>query len=172
MMNYNNGKPNARYWVLKLIKDNFHPGDKLVETSIGGMGSASDAQAFVTPTGKKLLVVNKRNSAVELTLPSDVKSATISAIDQATGDGPARVSQQSGDKLKLDAVWSSRSHLAVRWSGQEKFRVRTTPPNVCALKPSLGLRALAINIVWLTVQRLLCADSFNDGSSCSAMRRQ
>ena len=113
MMNYNNGKPNARYWVLKLIKDNFHPGDKLVETSIGGMGSASDAQAFVTPTGKKLLLVNKRTSAVELTLPSDVKSATISAIDEATGDGPPRVSQQSGDKLKLDTVRSSRSHLAV-----------------------------------------------------------
>ena len=30
MIDYNNGKPNARYWVLKLIKDNFHPGDKLV----------------------------------------------------------------------------------------------------------------------------------------------
>ncbi|MGH9585935.1 MAG: GH39 family glycosyl hydrolase, partial [Acidobacteriaceae bacterium] len=26
MIDYNNGKPNARYWVLKLILDNFHPG--------------------------------------------------------------------------------------------------------------------------------------------------
>ena len=26
MIDWKNGKPNARYWVLKLIKDNFHPG--------------------------------------------------------------------------------------------------------------------------------------------------
>ena len=26
MMNWENDKPNARFWVLKLIKDNFHPG--------------------------------------------------------------------------------------------------------------------------------------------------
>ena len=28
MIDWVNGKPNARYWVLKLIRDNFHPGDK------------------------------------------------------------------------------------------------------------------------------------------------
>ena len=33
MMNYNTAQPNARYWVLKLLHDNFGPGDKLVETS-------------------------------------------------------------------------------------------------------------------------------------------
>ncbi len=101
MMDYNNGKPNARYWVLRLIKDNFHPGDKLVETSVGGMGSATDAQAFITPAGKKLLVVNKRNIPIELTLPPVVKSATVSTVDEATGDGAARVSPQTGDKLQL-----------------------------------------------------------------------
>ncbi len=36
MMNWANNKPNARFWVLKLIKDNFHPGDKLVETKLDG----------------------------------------------------------------------------------------------------------------------------------------
>ena len=35
MMNWENNKPNARFWVLKLIKDSFHPGDALVETSCG-----------------------------------------------------------------------------------------------------------------------------------------
>ncbi|HET7347630.1 MAG TPA: glycosyl hydrolase family 39, partial [Acidobacteriaceae bacterium] len=40
MMDYNNGKPNARYWVLRLIKDNFHAGDKLVTTTVEGSGSA------------------------------------------------------------------------------------------------------------------------------------
>ena len=33
MMNWENGKPNARFWVLKLLKNNFGPGDKLVSTS-------------------------------------------------------------------------------------------------------------------------------------------
>ena len=26
MMNWENGNPNARYWILKLLKDNFGPG--------------------------------------------------------------------------------------------------------------------------------------------------
>ena len=64
-------------------------------------GSATDAQAFITPAGKKLLLVNKRNSPVELTLPAEAKSATVSVVDEATGDGAARVSAQAGDKLKL-----------------------------------------------------------------------
>ena len=42
MMDWTKNQPNARYWVLKLIKDSFHPGDKLVETSVGfeGRGGA------------------------------------------------------------------------------------------------------------------------------------
>lgn len=55
MMDWKNGKPNARYWVLKLIKDNFHPGDKLVETKFTRW-SEVDGQAFATPAGKKLRV--------------------------------------------------------------------------------------------------------------------
>src|SRR5205807_1577984 len=31
MVDWNNGKPNARFWVLKLLHDNIGPGDKLVE---------------------------------------------------------------------------------------------------------------------------------------------
>jgi hypothetical protein len=36
MMNWENNKPNARFWVLKLIKDSFHSGDALVETRLAG----------------------------------------------------------------------------------------------------------------------------------------
>ena len=59
MVDWNTGEPNARFRILKLIHDRFRPGDKLVETS----GSPSDvlAQAFVTPAGRALLLVNKRN---------------------------------------------------------------------------------------------------------------
>jgi hypothetical protein len=100
MMNYNTGKPNARYWVLKLIKDNFHSGDTLVATTAGS-GASIDAQAYITPQGKKILLVNKRNTPVEVTLPAEAKSASVSTVDEATGDIAARVSQQFGVKLPL-----------------------------------------------------------------------
>lgn len=33
MMDWDTGKPNSRYWVLYLLHETFHVGDKLVETS-------------------------------------------------------------------------------------------------------------------------------------------
>ena len=34
MVDWNTGQPNARFWVLKLLRSNFGPGDKLVATNI------------------------------------------------------------------------------------------------------------------------------------------
>ena len=34
MVDWDTGQPNARFWVLKLLRDNFGPGDKLVETAL------------------------------------------------------------------------------------------------------------------------------------------
>jgi hypothetical protein len=98
MMNWENNKPNARFWVLKLIRDSFHPGDKLVETAV----SSSDlsAQAFDTPTGRKLLLLNKRDRAFELTVP-DADKASALTVDGETGDGPARPVKLEAGKLKL-----------------------------------------------------------------------
>lgn len=104
MIDWTNGKPNARYWVLKLLKDNFHPGDKFVDTSLGsGSGSSADvnAQAILTPQGKKLLLVNKRDREVDVTLPEDAKSLRLSTVDESSGEGEARSSQQSGPLLKM-----------------------------------------------------------------------
>ena len=44
MMDWKNGKPNARYWVLKLIKDNFHSGDTLVNNRVQPTGATSTAR--------------------------------------------------------------------------------------------------------------------------------
>ncbi len=101
MMDWTNGKPNARYWVLKLIKDNFHPGDKLVETKLGPDTSDISAQALVTPSGRKLLLVNKRNREVDVTLPNDTAKVQLATVDEATGDGPARTTEHEGPALKL-----------------------------------------------------------------------
>ena len=101
MMDWTNGKPNARYWVLKLIRDNFHPGDKFVETKLGQDTSDIAAQGIITPSGKKLLLLNKRNRIVDVELPPGTQRVGVSAVDEATGDGPARVTEQSGSSLRL-----------------------------------------------------------------------
>jgi hypothetical protein len=101
MMNWNNGKPNARYWVLKLIKDNFHPGDTLLETRFTRWSDV-DGQAFATPGGKKLLLLNKRNRKVEVALPPGSGGYTLSVVDGETGDNEPRVTQESGGTVKLD----------------------------------------------------------------------
>lgn len=100
MMDWTNSKPNARYWVLKLIKDNFHPDDKLVDTNMQASGDVV-AQAFLTPQGKKLLIVNKRNRTIEITLPVDTQSATAAIVDETSGENEPRVEQVSGSTLKL-----------------------------------------------------------------------
>jgi hypothetical protein len=102
MMNWENNKPNARFWVLKLIKDSFHPGDTLVETKLEDAHSEDvAAQAFVTQSGRKLLLANKRNRAIEVPL-QDAEKATVLTVDVATGDDPARSVKPEGGKIKLD----------------------------------------------------------------------
>jgi hypothetical protein len=98
MIDWKNGKPNARFWVLHLLKDNFHPGDRLVATTLSRR-SYVGAQGFVTPSGKKLLLLNKRNRSIDVTLPEGAGQVLI--VDEASGEGPARVQAQSGKQLTL-----------------------------------------------------------------------
>ena len=89
MMNYHNGKPNSRYWALKLIKDNFSAGDSLVDANIRGRGSAGSdvsVQAFKTKQGKKLLLINKRNKPEQFVLPAAFNGGKLSVVDVSTAD--------------------------------------------------------------------------------------
>jgi hypothetical protein len=86
MMNWENGKPNARYWVLKLIKDNFGPGDKLVSTSFNG--SDIVCQAFITSKGKKLLLINQRNKEIQISLPMAATQIISHCVDTTTRENP------------------------------------------------------------------------------------
>lgn len=86
MMNWENGKPNARYWVLKLIRDNLSPGDKLVETRINA--PEVSAQALKTNQGKQLLLINKRNREIPVTLPKEFAGATVYTVDVSSGGTP------------------------------------------------------------------------------------
>ncbi|HWE84020.1 MAG TPA: hypothetical protein VG267_03695 [Terracidiphilus sp.] len=111
MMDWQSNKPNARYWVLKLIKDNFRPGDKLVETKLSGGDSGEiGAQAFATAAGHKLLLFNKRNRVFEVALP-DAAQVTAETVDEETGEGPARAVKVEGGKLRLEPF----AVAVVRW---------------------------------------------------------
>jgi hypothetical protein len=99
MMNWENNKPNARFWVLKLLKDNFHPGDEMVETTISSKDLA--AQAYITSAGRKMLIVNKRNRTLEISLP-DAGKASALTVDLSTGDGPARSITTAGGTITLE----------------------------------------------------------------------
>lgn len=98
MMDWRENKPNARYWVLKLIKDSFHPGDKLVQTEIGSRDVAG--QAFATPSGRKLLLANLRNRTREIAVP-DAAQAGARIVDETTGDGPDRSVSLAHGNLEL-----------------------------------------------------------------------
>ena len=86
MIDWKNAKPNARYWVLKLLKDNFGPGDKLVNTDANS--SQVIAQAFITPNGKKLLLINKRNKNIQMKLPVEIKNAEMFTVDGDNNEDP------------------------------------------------------------------------------------
>jgi hypothetical protein len=101
MMNYNTGKPNARYWVLKMIKDNFHPGDKLVETAGTAQPPDITIQGFITAQGKKVLVVNRTNSDKTINLAADMQNASTLTVDESSGDDAPQSAKTSAGELKL-----------------------------------------------------------------------
>lgn len=98
MMNWKNGKPNARYWILKLIKDNFGPGDQLVATN--SYNPQVTAQAFATASGKKLLLINRTNKEINLKLPA-MEGSALQTVDVTTGDNPIAAGQIKGDAFVL-----------------------------------------------------------------------
>ncbi|HWB92928.1 MAG TPA: hypothetical protein VG605_13790 [Puia sp.] len=97
MMNWKNGKPNARYWVLKLLHDNLGPGDELKQTALSSQNVV--AQAFVTKTGKKLLLINKYGKDETLRLPEG--AAQITYVDTSTGDNPAAKKMLNDNQVTL-----------------------------------------------------------------------
>ncbi|MFV5697819.1 hypothetical protein ACM55H_05575 [Flavobacterium sp. ZT3R17] len=104
MMNWENGKPNARYWVLKLLVDNFGPGDKLVTTSFTGkgmLGESITSQAIITKRGKRILLINKINKETQIILPVEAKGGVVHYVDLTTGENPPAESQLMDNKVTL-----------------------------------------------------------------------
>jgi hypothetical protein len=99
MVDWADGRPNARYWVLKLLKDNFGPGDKLVETKVDNRYVY--ALGAVKPDGKRrVLLVNKRNRPFEVTIPG-ASGGQLDRVDQTTALQPPASSKLSDEKVTL-----------------------------------------------------------------------
>ncbi len=87
MVNWETGKPNARFRVLELLKHNFGPGDTLVATQSPRPEVA--AQAYRTAMGRRLLLINKGNTTVDVDLPAEASGARLEVVDLSTGENPA-----------------------------------------------------------------------------------
>ncbi len=102
MINYINNKPNARFWVLKMINDNIKAGDALVDTDIdANNGDDITAQAFTDGTVKKVLILNKRNKTISLKVPAEFNGAKMSTVDELSGDEAAIPSAINGGAIEL-----------------------------------------------------------------------
>ncbi|MGC8548841.1 MAG: GH39 family glycosyl hydrolase [Acidobacteriaceae bacterium] len=103
MIDYTNGKPNARYWVLKMLVDNFHPGDvmELTDQPAVGHGHPVLAQGYDTPQGRKILVVNMSDESHVVEAPVSFVDARFETVDEATGDDAPRTGTLDGRELTL-----------------------------------------------------------------------
>ena len=99
MMDWKNGKPNSRFWVLKLLKDNFGSGDQLAATHSSIPGVVT--QGFVTNKGNKLLLINKELQEVQFQLSKNAKAVSITYVDASTGENPPVTKKLTGGTVKL-----------------------------------------------------------------------
>jgi hypothetical protein len=105
MVDWNDGKPNARFWVLKLLHDHFGPGDKQVEIEPPTPDAPNNPYvyylAFVTRDGKRrLLLVNKRDRKFEVTV-AGASGGQIEYVDQTTGLQPPATTKLNSERLSL-----------------------------------------------------------------------
>jgi Glycosyl hydrolases family 39 len=103
MVDWDNGRPNPRFWVLKLLKENFGPGDKLAELR-GDFFSRSPfvyAMPVITKEGKKrVLLVNRRDRALDASV-AGAGGGEMEYADQTAGLDPPKKAHLDSDKITL-----------------------------------------------------------------------
>ena len=102
MVDWNDGKPNARFRVLELLHANFGPGDKVIDFQEDKSGPYLYALPFLTHKGKKrLLLVNK--SKHELTVQiAGAAGGAVEYVDETTGLNSPTKTQVASDTIKLN----------------------------------------------------------------------
>jgi hypothetical protein len=106
MVDWNTGKPNPRIRVLDLLRANFGPGDKIVETEPfdRSVDSYLYQLAVVKPDGKKrILLVNKRDRPFEITIPGTTGGQQ-DYVDQTTGFNPPGSAKLTSEKITLNPL--------------------------------------------------------------------
>jgi hypothetical protein len=101
MVNPSTAHPNAHYWVLKLVNSNFGPGDKLV----GTQSSSQDvvAQASITSSGRKILLVNTSNLDVSVSLAGAIRGSSfqVEIVDESSGEQAPQTDRATGTNITL-----------------------------------------------------------------------
>src|SRR5438270_1869602 len=105
MVDWNNGKPNARFWVLKLLHANFELGDNQVEITPTIASSPNNAYlyslAFVAKNGKRrVLLVNKRDRTFDVSVAGSA-GGQVNYVDQTTAFNPPATAKLNTDIVKL-----------------------------------------------------------------------
>lgn len=115
LIDWNTGVPMAPYRAIKMLHDAFKPGDKLIETVV--TGTEIDAQAFDTPRGRKLVLINKTPKAVSLTIPA-ATGAQAQWVDQTTRAAPPSTGALTSDQIVLQ----SQAVMLVSWPAKSKMK--------------------------------------------------
>jgi len=116
MIEWTSGRPNARYWVLKLLNEHFPTGSTLVQTrnftpppyplppvALERMsrGAPVFGQAFLTPQGaRKLLLINRTSEPVTVNLGIEV-AASWRFVDHCEGNGEPQTSDHRGNSFRM-----------------------------------------------------------------------
>lgn len=103
MIDWNNGKGTARYWALRLLRENCQTGDVFLPTSATG-GTAVFAQGLRSSSGEcRVLLVNKQWSTAEVTL-TGAAGCTAQVVDATSNEDPPRSMDCDSDgRIELDA---------------------------------------------------------------------
>jgi hypothetical protein len=98
------GIPNARFRVLQLLNESFSLGDQLVSTKLDTVFSGPpdvEVQAFASATTRKILIVNKRNVPMDISVAKVGQISRLEVVDVKTASGPPRTAVVVGPTLTL-----------------------------------------------------------------------
>ncbi len=99
MVDWTTGKPNARFEVLRLIHNSVRTGDEIGEVRFPGQ--QIDALALRNASSSRLLMVNKRNREITVSLPQEFSEGRIATVDMAMDGAPASTKPWHGTTVTL-----------------------------------------------------------------------
>jgi hypothetical protein len=106
MVDWNTGKPNSRIRVLSLLRENFGPGDNIVETEPfdRSVDSYLYSLAVVKPDGKRrVLLVNKRDRPFDVSI-TGATGGQEEYVDQTTAFAPPVTAKLTSDTVTLKGL--------------------------------------------------------------------